>query len=104
MLWGGLTLSPLSFTGGTLMNTKFLSSRGRSPGRLNLPLSRIIPPRESKVELLVTLLPSFPHFDGFAKDKRLSGVRLNSAMLQTFDLERELSLINPNTVQIPLYF
>ncbi len=55
------------------------------------------------VELMVTLLPSFPHFAAFAMDARLGGIRLNSAMLTNFDLDRELSLI-PHDVAVPLYF
>ena len=60
-----------------------------------------IPKRE--VELMVTLLPSFPHFGKFVRDPRLSGIRLNSAMLTNFDLDEELKRI-PHHVRTPLYF
>ncbi len=52
---------------------------------------------------MVTLLPSFPHFRKFAGDSRLGGIRLNSAMLTNFDLDKELALI-PKDVRVPLYF
>ncbi len=55
------------------------------------------------VEMMVTLLPSFPHFQKFANDSRLGGIRLNSAMLTNFDLDKELALI-PKNVRVPLYF
>lgn len=44
-------------------------------------------------ELLVTLCPSFPHFKSFLNDKRLSNIRLNSAMLNNPILDKELDLI-----------
>jgi len=55
------------------------------------------------LDLLVTLLPSFSHFQKFADDRRLAGIRLNSAMLTNFDLDRELALI-PKGLRVPLYF
>lgn len=61
------------------------------------------PKRKQDVELMVTLLPSFPHFARFAGDSHLTGIRLNSAMLSNFDLDAELGLI-PNGVPVPLYF
>jgi hypothetical protein len=56
------------------------------------------------LELLVTLWPSFPHFPKFARDPRLSGIRLNSAMTDSDELIKELELVklHPNTA--PLYF
>jgi len=57
-----------------------------------------------KPELLVTLWPSFPHFNRFANDERLSGIRLNSAMITNPMLEGELELIKANPVRNPLFF
>lgn len=42
------------------------------------------------LNLSVTLCPSFPHFERFFKDKRISSIRLNSAMMGTFELDKEL--------------
>lgn len=54
--------------------------------------------------LLVTLWPSFPHFEQFSRDPRLQGIRLNSAMMNNPDLERELDLIRTAGATVPLYF
>jgi len=60
----------------------------------------------SPLELMVTLWPSFPHFQRFSQDARLDGgIRLNSAMIELADLDKEMGLIQeaePTTV--PLYF
>ena len=56
------------------------------------------------LELLVTLWPSFPHFPRFIKDHRLSGIRLNSAMISNPELEAELGLIKDLDPKLPLYF
>ncbi len=69
-------------------------------GRGLLPIPTKV---SQEMELMVTLLPSFDHFNKFANDGRLAGIRLNSAMLSVFDLEKELSLI-PKDVRVPLYF
>jgi len=47
-------------------------------------------PIPDKMELMVTMWPSFPHFDKFALDKRLSGVRLNTAMVDVGEMAGEL--------------
>lgn len=57
-----------------------------------------------KPELLVTLWPSFPHFNRFANDKRLSGIRLNSAMITNPMLDSELELIKSDPVSNSLFF
>jgi len=65
------------------------------------------PAREAIMEplkLQVTLWPSFPHFPRFAKDKRLQGIRLNSAMIDVKELEMELEGIDPTKAPVPLYF
>jgi pyruvate kinase len=53
---------------------------------------------------MVTLWPSFPHFPAFAADSRLAGIRLNSAMISSSELEQEFSLIETARVAVPLYF
>jgi hypothetical protein len=53
------------------------------------------------LQLMVTLWPSFPHFARFADDKRLAGIRLNSAMMTQADLDKELPLAKAT---VPLFF
>ncbi len=57
-----------------------------------------------KLELLATLWPSFPHFQQFAHDKRLAGVRLNSAMIDNAELATEIALLRDHPSGVPLYF
>ncbi len=61
-----------------------------------------------EVELLVTLWPSFPHFDRFVKDPRVAGVRLNSAMMSCPELDKELrvteALSQGNEKSAPLFY
>lgn len=61
-------------------------------------------PSGGSTGLLVTLWPSFPHFKRFSKDKRLAGIRLNSAMVSSPELEKELDLMKKTPPAIPLYF
>lgn len=64
-------------------------------------INRILP----TPSLLVTLWPSFPHFEKFAWDnRRLSGIRLNSAMMSNPELEKELQTIARINGSVPLYF
>jgi pyruvate kinase len=56
------------------------------------------------LEFLVTLWPTFPHFERFAKDKRLSGIRLNSAMIKVDQLNDELEVAKKTDGSVPLYF
>lgn len=56
------------------------------------------------LSLMVTLWPSFPHFNRFADDTRLSGIRLNSAMITNDELEAELSRLSTHKTTNPLYF
>lgn len=44
-------------------------------------------------ELSVTLWPSFPHFPQFYRDPRISGIRLNSAMMSNPELDKELEIV-----------
>ncbi|MBI5420856.1 MAG: hypothetical protein HZA35_00910 [Parcubacteria group bacterium] len=62
--------------------------------------------KRGPLHLLVTLWPSFPHFFAFANDERLAGIRLNSAMMDNPELEKELELISSNrsNITVPLYF
>ena len=56
-------------------------------------------------ELMVTLWPSFPHFERFSRDKRLDGgIRLNSAMIELADLDQELGIIRDTGSTVPLFF
>ena len=59
-----------------------------------------------KLDLLATLWPSFPHYERFVQDTRLSGIRLNSAMMSNPELDKELGVIHSlNHLQkVDLYF
>lgn len=56
------------------------------------------------LNLSVTLWPSFPHFDVFAKDDRISSIRLNSAMMNIVELDTELEKIKHMDIATPLYY
>jgi Pyruvate kinase, barrel domain len=57
------------------------------------------------LELMVTLWPSFPHFKSFARNKTISGIRLNSAMMSNPELDKELDIIkNTPNIVAPLFF
>jgi pyruvate kinase len=49
--------------------------------------------RVMKTELSVTLWPSFPHFKRFVNDDRITGIRLNSAMMSNPELDKELEIV-----------
>jgi hypothetical protein len=55
-------------------------------------------------ELSVTLWPSFPHFKRFAYDPRVTGIRLNSAMMSNPELDKELGLLKLLPGTNPLFF
>ena len=57
-----------------------------------------------KLKLMVTLWPSFEHFYKFAFDDRLSGIRLNSAMINNPELDKALEDIKKYEPTVPLYF
>lgn len=61
-----------------------------------------------KLDLLVTLSPTMPHFKRFAGDPRLSGIRVNSAMIYADEMEGELAAAEDvaRTVKgaVPFYF
>jgi hypothetical protein len=56
------------------------------------------------LEFFVTLWPTFPHFKRFVNDRRLSGIRLNSAMIKVSDLDKELEITKDAVGHVPLYF
>lgn len=56
------------------------------------------------LDLMVTMWPSFSHFDRFVRDKRLNGVRLNTAMVKGEELESELKMAKEIQNAVPLYF
>src|SRR5215471_5151253 len=56
------------------------------------------------LHLWVTLSPSMPHFRRFAQDKRLSAIRVNSAMIYANEMDGELAAAAAVPDSIPLYF
>jgi hypothetical protein len=56
------------------------------------------------INLSVTLWPSFPHFPRFVRDKRISSIRLNSAMMNMVELDEELEKIARMNLDTPLYY
>ena len=58
---------------------------------------------KKSVSLQVTLWPTFPHFARFVKDKRLQGIRMNSAMIKAPDLAVEITQAKDHP-GVPLWF
>lgn len=56
------------------------------------------------MNLFVTLSPSMPHFARFAKDERLQGIRINSAMMHIDEISKEMELIEKAKATVPLWF
>lgn len=57
------------------------------------------------LKLMATLWPSFPHYRRFVKDQRLSGIRLNSAMIDNVELGHDLERVDLNDENsLPLHF
>jgi pyruvate kinase len=56
------------------------------------------------LELMVTLCPSFPHYQRFATDRRIAGIRLNSAMVFGDEVDKEINAANAVSDAQPLYF
>ena len=56
------------------------------------------------LDLLVTLQPNFQHFPRFAKDNRLSGIRLNNPHWTVEELKSELAHAAALKASVPLYF
>lgn len=62
---------------------------------------------KTRPNLMVTLLPSMPHFERFVGDPRLSGIRLNGATLLADTLQQELDIlagIHSFARESPCYF
>lgn len=57
-----------------------------------------------RTSLMVTLWPSFPHFEAFANKSCLRGIRLNSAMMSCPELDQELALVRALSPRVPLWF
>jgi pyruvate kinase len=53
---------------------------------------------------MVTLCPTFLHYRRFARDSRLSGIRLNSAMVFDKEVDKEIAAANGVVNTAPLYF
>lgn len=73
-------------------------------------LQRLWPNRNGKAvstrpDFHVTLWPSpdFPHFRHFARDKRIQGIRLNSAMMEASEINGYF-VKEMNTANVPLWF
>lgn len=58
----------------------------------------------NKFELFVTLCPTFSHYGYFAKDNRIQGIRLNSAMVFGNEIDREIEAANHIDGVQGLYF
>jgi pyruvate kinase len=56
------------------------------------------------LDTIVTLWPDFPHFAKFAKDSRVSGIRLNTAMTNPKELPGLLDYALSTAKDMPLYF
>ena len=57
-----------------------------------------------KPDLLVTMCPSFPHFNRFAHDGRVAGIRFNSAMISLNELDKELTHLVRAPTSTPIYY
>lgn len=60
--------------------------------------------KRTEPKLFCTLLASFPHFNQFAHEDRLAGIRLNSATVKKFELNDELRLMEQANTEVPLWF
>jgi pyruvate kinase len=61
-------------------------------------------PVPAALEHFVTLCPSFPHFPRFAQDRRLAGIRINSAALSNDEVTSEVKAAGKIGSLIPLWF
>lgn len=55
------------------------------------------------LKFMVTLCPTMSHYEKYASDRRLSGIRLNSAMVFGDDVDKEIEAAN-KVKAAPLYF
>jgi len=58
---------------------------------------------ERPTNLIVTLWPAFPHFDRFANDQRIQGIRLNSAMMSASEIDDSFES-SIRMASVPLWF
>ena len=59
---------------------------------------------KDKTDLLVTMCPSFPHFNRFAHDHRVAGIRFNSAMITLDELDKDLERLKKTPTTTPVYY
>ena len=85
-----------------MINSFYCANRRVSPGSNKTATAHVLPKKPLK--LMVTLWPSFPHFAKFANDPRLIGIRLNSAMIDNPELEKELKSLESFGPTVPLWF
>lgn len=55
-------------------------------------------------ELLVTMCPSFTHFNRFAHDDRVGGIRFNTAMISLEELDKEIEALKKSKSETPVYY
>ena len=55
-------------------------------------------------ELLVTMCPTFKHFNRFAHDTRVNGIRFNTAMITLEELEKEIEALHEAHATVPVYY
>ena len=60
--------------------------------------------KDKNIELAVTLWPSFLHFEKFAVHKDVSGIRMNTAMVDLASLDAEFGIANKIPNSVPLWF
>lgn len=58
----------------------------------------------NNTDLLVTMCPSFPHFNRFAHDRRVAGIRFNSAMITLDELDKEIARLRKLRPACPVYY
>jgi hypothetical protein len=63
----------------------------------------VTPSIKRDVKFHVTLWPAFPHFPRFAADKRIQGIRLNSAMMEASEIDDEF-IRRQRAATVPLWF
>ena len=59
---------------------------------------------KKETDLLVTMCPSFPHFNRFAHDHRVAGIRFNSAMITLDELDQDLARLKKTPTRTPVYY
>ncbi len=60
--------------------------------------------KKTLAELLVTMCPTFKHFNRFAHDSRVNGIRFNTAMISLDELDKELALFKEASSRVPVYY